>query len=131
MIINYTFADGTTSEIEVNDEVGTYIIDADKQEKYDDRRARRHCFSLDAILYEGAEYGKCDEYDEGPTELQLCLKKAFAEMSETQKRRLMLSAQGFTYRQIADQEDVSFRAVGYSIETAKAILEHFCKNFLK
>lgn len=132
MIINYNFADGTTSEIEVNDEIGTYIIEADRRESSADRKEHRHCWSLDAIVYEGAAYGKCDEYDDGcPSELQLCLKRAFAEMSETQRRRVLLSAQGLTYREIADMEGVSFRAVGYSVESAKKILEHFCKNFLK
>lgn len=132
MIINYNFADGTTSEIEVSEEIGTCIIEADRRESSADRKEHRHCWSLDAIVYEGAAYGKCDEYDDGcPSELQLCLKRAFAEMSETQRRRVLLSAQGLTYREIADREGVSFRAVGYSIESAKKILEHFCRNFLK
>ncbi|MBR1810128.1 MAG: hypothetical protein IJ766_00570 [Clostridia bacterium] len=131
MIINYTFADGISSEIEVTEEVGTCIIDTDKQERNGDRKERRHCWSLDAIVYEGSEYGRCDEYDDGsPSELQLCIRAAFAEMTEPQKRRLLQSAQGLTCREIGEQEGVSFRAVAYSIEGAKKILMRHCKKFL-
>ena len=132
MIINYTFADGTSSAIEVSDEIGTFIIDSERKESNAARKERRHCWSLDAIIYEGIEYGKEDEYDDGcPSELHLCIRAAFSEMTEPQKRRLLQSADGLTCREIADIEGVSFRAIAYSIEGAKKILMRHCKNFLK
>ena len=60
MKIKYTFADGTTSEIEVTQEVHEAKVALDKQEAASDRRYRRHTYSLDAIGFEGAAYGSED-----------------------------------------------------------------------
>lgn len=35
-----------------------------KAEHAQDERHRYHCYSYDAIDYEGEEYGACDEYDD-------------------------------------------------------------------
>ena len=58
MKVSYEFADGTTFEVEVSDELGPMIISSRTAEESSDRKERRHCWSLDAILYEGTEYGK-------------------------------------------------------------------------
>ena len=42
MKITYAFADGTTSVVEVDDEIGAYIMDSRRQENNDDRRHRYH-----------------------------------------------------------------------------------------
>ena len=62
MKITYAFADGTTSVVEVDDEIGAYIMDSRRQENNDDRRHRYHNYSLDDVTYEGSEYGRCDVY---------------------------------------------------------------------
>ena len=60
MKITYTFADDTTSEVEVSEEVGTLIMDSRREESNGDRKERYHCWSLDAIDYEGTEYSTPD-----------------------------------------------------------------------
>ena len=62
MKIKYAFLDGTVTEVEVSDEIGAVIIDSRKAEHAQDERHRYHCYSYDAIDYEGEEYGACDEY---------------------------------------------------------------------
>jgi hypothetical protein len=56
MKIKYAFLDGTTAEVEISDEIGAIIIDSRKAEHAQDERRRRHCYSYDAIDYEGEEY---------------------------------------------------------------------------
>lgn len=51
MKITYAFADGTTSVVEVDDEIGAYIMDSRRQENNDDRRHRYHNYSLDDVTY--------------------------------------------------------------------------------
>ena len=62
MKIKYAFLDGTMTEVEVSDEIGAVIIDSRKAEHAQNERHRYHCYSYDAIDYEGEEYGACDEY---------------------------------------------------------------------
>ena len=57
MKIKYKFADGTTTEVEVSEEVGAVVIESRKAEHAQDERQRYHCpYSYDAIDYEGEEY---------------------------------------------------------------------------
>ena len=53
MKINYTFANGETSDVEVNEEIGNLILDSRREESNQDRKERYHCYSLDAAEYEG------------------------------------------------------------------------------
>ena len=62
MIIKYKFATGEVTEVEVSDEIGAVITASRKAEHALEERNRYHCYSLDAINYEGLEYGECDEY---------------------------------------------------------------------
>ena len=48
MKITYTFADGTTSIVEVSEDIGNIIIDFDRLESNADRVQRRHNCSLNA-----------------------------------------------------------------------------------
>ena len=43
MKIKYTFADGTTTEVEVSEEVGAVVIESRKAEHAQDERQRYHC----------------------------------------------------------------------------------------
>jgi hypothetical protein len=49
MKIQWKFADGTTSEVEVNKEIGSYITASRREESNLARKERYHCYSLDAI----------------------------------------------------------------------------------
>ena len=50
MTVEYKFADGTVSEVEVSEEIGTYIMDSRRKESSANRKERYHCCPLDAIL---------------------------------------------------------------------------------
>ena len=62
MLIKYKFATGEVTEADVSDEIGAVITASRKAEHALEERNRYHCYSLDAIGYEGLEYGECDEY---------------------------------------------------------------------
>lgn len=126
MKIKYTFATGEVAEVEVSNEIGTVITASRKTEHALEERNRYHCYSLDAIDYEGLEYGKCDEYpiEDDSSERTEHIKAAFSQLTETQRHRLRLYADGKTLREIAVLENASFQSVAESIEAAR-------KKFLK
>jgi DNA-directed RNA polymerase specialized sigma24 family protein len=128
MKIQWKFADGTTSEVEVNEDLGNYITASRRKESNLDRKERYHCYSLDAIDYEGLEYAT----DTTP-ETELIRKENAAQinaaldnLSETQKRRLLMSADDLSANEIARIENVAPNAAWKSIEGAK---KKFKKHF--
>ncbi len=123
MQITYKFADGTTSVAEVDEEIGAFIMESRRQESNDDRRQRYHNYSLDAITYEGSEYGRCDEYPcEDDTDERF--EAAMATLTEVQRRRLSLRMKGWTFQRIADAEGIDLKSCRESIHAAE-------KKFLK
>lgn len=126
MKIKYAFLDGTVTEVEVSDEIGAVIIDSRKTEHAQDERHRYHCYSYDAIDYEGEEYGACDEYavEDDSAEQSARIQEAFSHLTATQQRRLRMYANGKTLREIAAIEEASFQSVSESIEAGR-------KKFLK
>ena len=83
MKIKYAFLDGTVTEVEVSDEIGAVIIDSRKAEHAQDERHRYHCYSYDAIDYEGEEYGACDEYavEDDSAEQTARIREAFSHLT--------------------------------------------------
>lgn len=127
MKITCKFADDTTSEVEVSDEVGTVIMDSRREEANGNRKERYHCLSLDAIHYEGIEYGEPDFTEalfDGNAERDARAREAFSHLTDTQQRRMLMLAAGLSEREIAKREGVNIRAVVESVEYAR-------KNFLK
>ena len=51
MKITWQFADGTISEIDAPDDIGTVILDSRREEDNLDRKERYHCYSIDAMEY--------------------------------------------------------------------------------
>ena len=124
--INYTFANGETSDVEVNEEIGNLILDSRREESNQDRKERYHCYSLDAAEYEGEDYADGSTPE---TELFLQLenqriKEAFEQLSEVQRRRLLMLAEGVSLREIARREGKDIKSIRESIERAR-------KKFLK
>lgn len=124
--INYTFANGETSDVEVREEIGNLILDSRREESNQDRKERYHCYSLDAAEYEGEDYA-----DGSTPETELFLqvenqriKKAFEQLSEVQRRRLLMLAEGVSLREIARREGKDIKSIRESIEGAR-------KKFLK
>ena len=128
MKITWKFADGTTSEVEVNEEIGNYITASRREESNLDRKERYHCYSLDAIDYEGLEYATdtTPETEMTSKEEVARANAALDKLSETQQRRLLMLADGLSIREIARREGVDHRAVRESIEAAR---KKFKKNF--
>ena len=126
MIIKYTFATGEVTEVEVSEEIGAVITASRRDEHALEERNRYHCYSLDAIDYEGREYGKCDEYpiEDDSAEQAERINSAFSHLTKVQQRRLRLYADGKTLREIAALENASFQSISESIEGAR-------KKFLK
>lgn len=126
MKINYTFATGETSEVEVTEEIGNVILDSRREESNLDRKERYHCYSLDAADFEGEDYA-----DEDTPETALFsqldnqhIAETFNKLSEIQKRRLLMLAQGMSVREIARREGKDIKTIRESIEGAR-------KKFLK
>lgn len=121
MKINYTFANGETSDVEVNEEIGNLILDSRREECNQDRKERYHCYSLDAAVYEGRDYAD-GETPESALFLQLenqRIKEAFGRLSEVQRRRLLMAAEGLSLREIARREGKDIKTIRESIEGAR------------
>lgn len=128
MKINYTFANGESSEVEVNEEIGTFILDSRREEENLGRKERYHCYSMDAADYEGSDYAdpcmpETALEQEAHTQR---IAEIMAAMPDVQKRRLLLYAEGKTLREIARMEGVDHKAVKKSIEAAR---KFFRKKF--
>lgn len=128
MKLQWNFADGTTSEVEVNEELGEFITASRREEDNLSRKERYHCYSLDAILFEGKEYG---DYSTPESEYlqnieNEAVKKAFLTLTPLQQRRLAMYSTGMSYREIAKAEGTMFRSVEESIKAAQ---KKFKKNF--
>ena len=129
MKITYKFADGSTSEVEVSEEIGTVIMDSRRKESNADRKERYHCWSMDAIDYEGIAYSVPDFVNalfDDTEEMNARVRTAFSRLTETQQRRMLMLASGMSERDIARREGVNIRAVVESVEYArKKFLKHF------
>jgi DNA-directed RNA polymerase specialized sigma24 family protein len=136
MKIKYKFADGTVSEVEVDDEFGEQYLTAQRLEENYERKTRYWVkASLDTLDYEG-EWFK----DPNPTPLEKVIideerkeseKKVqafYSTLTERQLRRTLMLQQGFTQRGIAEIEGVNLNAIQKSIEQVKKKhIEFFCK----
>jgi len=121
MIIKYEFADGTKSEVEVDDAIGTMILDSRREEENYNRKERYHGYSLDAIEYEGIEYADDSDIcgDIIREEDSDFLYKAVRALPEIQRRRFLMNAMGMNTIEIAKREGVAQPVVYRSIEKAK------------
>ena len=59
MKINYEFINGEKTEIEVEENIGTWILDSRRVEENLARKERYHCYSSDAA-WEGEDYAVPD-----------------------------------------------------------------------
>lgn len=126
MKIMYEFVNGEKTEIEVDENIGTWILDSRRVEENLARKERYHCYSSDAA-WEGLDYADPDT----PESLMLQkyenarLSSAINELTEIQRRRFIKFAEGITIREIARQEGANFKSVRDSIEQAQKKLKKF------
>lgn len=127
MKIRYEFADGTVSEVEVEESIGAIIVEDRRLEENLARKERYHCHLLDAVEFEGMDYAA-----EGTPETILAaleedrrIYEAFHKLSEVQKKRLLMLAGGMSIREIARQEGTNFRTVYESVESGRKKFKKF------
>ena len=127
MKIKYTFVTGEITEVEVNDEIGTVIMDSRKQEKTRTRMEERHCYSLSTLDYEGQEYA-----DERTPETEFIskinnkkIKEALENLTPLQTERLLKLASGMSIRKIAESEGKNHSAIEESIIAARKKIKKF------
>ena len=129
MKITYKFADGTVSEVEVSEEIGTLIMDSRRAEHAGNERHRYHtAFSLDDMDYEGKDYFSATDNPE-----KAFMEKEFAknreamlsQLTPVQRRRFELFEDGMTVAEIARKEKAAFNSVKESIESAQKKLKKF------
>lgn len=127
MFINYKLADGNTALVEVTEEVAEFILEDDRLTANADRRERYHCpWHLEAMEYEGDSlaYHLTPEQLYIRKETQLEQSEALSQLTDTQLRRLLMRADGLTYREIAELEGTNVNAVRDSLESARKKLKN-------
>ena len=128
MLIRYEFCTGEVEAVEVNEDIGTVIVDSRREEANLERKEHRQCWSLDAMTYEGAEFADPAAEDDDPygvqEELGESIRLAFSKLSGVQRRRLQMLADGLSIREISRIEGKNFKTVYESIEAGR-------KKFLK
>ena len=130
MKITYVFSNGDVSEVEVGEEVGTVIVDSRRKEENQARRERYHCYSYDAIDFEGDEFADPDTPESllEKEEMSQEVHNAMQYLSPIQIKRITMLAEGISVREIARREGVDHKTVLESILGAK---KKFIKYYTK
>ena len=130
MKIKYEFADGTVSEVEVEESIGAVIIEDRRLEDNLSRKERYHCYSLDAAQFEGAEYagGETPESILVSEEYGGELQEALGGLTEIQKERVRRLADGLSINEIARREGVAPNAVMKSVKCVREKLKKFFES---
>ena len=130
MKIKYEFADGTVSEVEVEESIGAVIIEDRRLEDNLSRRERYHCYSLDAAQFEGMEYagGVTPESVLMSEESNGELQEALGSLTEIQRERVRRLADGLSINEIARREGVAPNAVMKSIKGVREKLKKFFES---
>lgn len=121
MEYTYKFNDGTQNTVPVNETIGKALEKLDRKAENLERKERSHQYSLEATLYEGEDFAD-DVTPESLLDLKIenaFLKEALLSLTETQRRRLLLYAEGYSYREIAEIENVGFTKIAKSVENSR------------
>ena len=132
MKITYTFADGTTSIVEVSEEIGNVIIGLDHREHLDQRReTRRHC-SIHAYDPDGTRIADDTDIvrDFMDKEEYETLHRAIAQLTERQQYLIReYYFNGKTHAQIAAEDGKHKSTITEGITAAVNNLKKILKNF--
>ena len=127
MKVKYEFDNGEVTEVEVSEEIGAVIEESRRKEAALAKKEQRHCYSLDAVTYEGVEFGEPDftaSMFDGSEERRAHIRETFSHLTETQQRRILMLAAGMSIREIAARENTHHHAVEDSIQQGR-------KKFMK
>lgn len=126
MKIKYEFINGETTEIEVDENIGTFIVDSRRIESNLARKERYHCYSSD-VAWDGEDYA-----DPNTPENILLAKEnsnafleAFSLLTPLQQERLLKLASGMSIRKIAESEGKHHSAIEESIAVARKKIKNF------
>lgn len=121
MLIKYAFLDGTTTEVEVSEKIGTVVLDLDRQEYNANRReTRRHC-SLEAFDLDGNLLPSKDdvEMDFIKSEENGRLYAAISQLNPRQQKLInSLYFEGRKVTDLAKEEGVHWTAITHAVERA-------------
>lgn len=129
MKITYTFANGDTSTVEVNETLGDVILEFDRLEHNNNQTEKRRHASLEAMSYEGDFFAVTDEYIESifkePSKTET-LKVAISTLKPKQQELLKaLFYEGITQKEYAERIGVSNVAVHKQLQTILKKLKKF------
>lgn len=127
MKIKYEFADGTVSEVEVEESIGAVIIEDRRVEDNLSRKERYHCYSLEAADFEGMEYADGTTPEDDLMEQEFCreLQEVLEGLTDIQKQRVKSLADGLSINEIARREGVAPNAVMKSVKGIRDKLKKF------
>lgn len=127
MKIKYEFADGTVSEVEVEESIGAVIIEDRRLEDNLSRKERYHCYSLEAADFEGMDYADELTPEDDLMEKEFCreLQEVLEGLTDIQKQRVKSLADGLSINEIARREGVAPNAVMKSVKGIREKLKKF------
>lgn len=131
MKITYNFADGESATVEVNEELGTIILDSRREEHALEERERYHSlYSFDRAEFEGDDFADTatPEWEMLKSIEDKKLHEALDQLTEVQRRRLEMLADGLSFREIAVLEGASLPSVQDSISWARKKLQKFLEK---
>ena len=134
MKVIYRNSDTTTIEIETSEEIAITLTESYRTEDNYERKCRYHNYSLDAALYEGADYADADtpetlvEDDEAEKESSARYTKALSLLTDVQRNRFLMFAAGMSTHEIANREGTNQKSVYESIEAARKKLKKFYES---
>ena len=125
--IKYEFADGTVSEVEVEESIGAVIIEDRRLEDNLSRKERYHCYSLEAADFEGMDYADELTPEDDLMEKEFCreLQEVLEGLTDIQKQRVKSLADGLSINEIARREGVAPNAVMKSVKGIRDKLKKF------
>ena len=132
MKIKYKFADGTITELEVNEEVGTLYLEMEREEKNNKRRHRYNApVSIDSLEYEGTEFAD-DTYSPERMMMQKEeeeeVQRFLGTLTPKQRQRIEKLMDGKSIIEIAKEEGTSYISVWESIEFVKKKIKIFYQD---
>lgn len=126
MEYTYKFNDGTQNTVPVNETIIGKALEELNRKAENLERKERYYRQLSIDTLSCTDKGELLPADEVTPETLLnlkieneLLKEALLSLTETQRRRLLLYAEGYSYRKIAEIENVGFTKIAKSVENAR------------
>ena len=124
MKIIYKFDDGSTSEVEVDEELGAFISAEERKEENRQRSYKRKFIAYESFVYEGHEFGYEEDFLDlivYENELDKVIKKSINNLPSQYKIPIALrEIQGLSYDEISNITNSTIGTVKSRIARARA-----------